>query len=272
MTADRIPAARRDQGVERHHPRRDPPVIAVRLRIAPRRDQQAAIELGDVEDRHAVALIIFIALAALEQRIGLQGALVQKRDMARIDAALDRLEEVALLQALRDIALLGRHQRPFEARRGGLQFRRPHIGPDDAATLEAGIGFELDPAAHPGFFGLGGQVGALAVHVVFPTVIGAAQPALLVPPEPERDAAMGAELVDQPDPVLAVAEGNEPLAQELDAHRRTIRRRKLVRAQGREPIAPHQISHRGARGDFGQLFVFSLGCGHSVTCKIRDLG
>ncbi len=127
-----------------------------------------------------------------------------------------------------------------------------------AAALDAGIGFQLDAAAHAGLFGLGRQIDALTGDVVFPAVIGAAQPAFLVAAEPQRDAAMGAEFVDEADAVFGIAEGDELLAQQLHPHRRTIRRRQLVGAQRRKPVAPHEIAHRRARAHFGQnLIVFA---------------
>jgi len=81
-------------------------------------------------------------------------------------------------------------------------------------------------------------------------MIGAAQPALLVAAEPQRDAAMRAELVDEADAILAVAKGDQRLAEQLHPHRRAIRRRELVGAERGKPIAPHQIAHRRAGGHF----------------------
>ena len=49
-------------------------------------------------------------------------------------------------------------------------------------------------------------VNAGAVDGEFPAVIDAAQPALLVAPEPQRGAAMGTMFVDEPDLAGAVAE------------------------------------------------------------------
>jgi hypothetical protein len=65
--------------------------------------------------------------------------------------------------------------------------------------------------------------------VELPAVIDAAQAALLVAPEIERHAAMRAELLDQPDAALGVAEGDELLTHQFDAHRRTIRFTDLTR-------------------------------------------
>src|ERR1700691_2935263 len=106
--------------------------------------------------------------------------------MTRSDSALHRLEVVALLHALRNEAALGRDLGPFERRQLGLQFGRTHIGPDDAAMLGARIAFELDALPHAGLFRLGREIDALPGDVVFPAVIGAAQTAFLVAPEPQR--------------------------------------------------------------------------------------
>ena len=64
--------------------------------------------------------------------------------MAGIDAALHRLQPVAVLQPLRGEGLLRRHAGEFEFRQAGLMFRRPHIGPQHAATLHQRIGAQLD--------------------------------------------------------------------------------------------------------------------------------
>ena len=66
-------------------------------------------------------------------------------------------------------------------------------------------------------------IDAVAFDVEFPAVIDAAQPAFLVAPEEQRDAAMRAEFVDQADAAVAVAERDEILAEQSDAHRRAVR-------------------------------------------------
>ena len=96
---------------------------------------------------------------------------------------------------------------------------------------------------------------ALAGHVEFPAVIGAAQAALLVAAEPQRDAAMGAELVDQAVAALAVAERNEPLGQELHPHRRAVVFRQFLGEQRRRPIAAEQLPHRRPRSGLGDEIV-----------------
>ena len=83
------------------------------------------------------------------------------------------------------------------------------------------------------------HVDAVAVDVELPAVIDAAQPAFLVAPEEQRGAAMRAVFVDQTDAALAVAERHEVLAEQPDAHRRTIRLRR-----SRATAAPESNSAR----------------------------
>src|SRR5512132_1867328 len=115
-----------------------------------------------------------------------------------------------------------RHPRPFEARKRRLELRPAHIDPDDVAQLDARVGRQLDLSAKAARLGFGGDLGALTRDVVFPAVIGAAQSILLVASEPERYAAMGAELVDHPHAPLRVAKRQQPFRENLDAHRRSI--------------------------------------------------
>jgi len=89
-------------------------------------------------------------------------------------------------------------------------------------------------------------------------VIDAAQPAFLVAPEKERHAAMRTILLDQPDAPLGVAEGDEFLAHQFDAHRRAVRFGDLARQAGGDPIAPHRIAHRRSGAGTGDQVVFFL--------------
>ena len=142
---------------------------------------------------------------------------------------------------------------PVEPGQRGLPALGAHIGPDDAALLVGGIGLHLDLVAE--LARLVHLLDALAGDVVFPAVIDAAQPVLLVAAEPQRRAAMRAELVDHADLAVGGAEGDEVLAQEPHADRRAIRLRQLPRQQRRNPIAAHGLAHRRPGADPGQTLV-----------------
>src|ERR1700685_2100773 len=153
----------------------------------------AALALDHFEARVGLAGE-FGTLADME-RIAAQIVAVQEGDMHRIDAALERRLPVALLRAVGYEAVRAGRGGPFEIRRRRFLRPRAHIDPDHVAHLGARIRRELDLAAEAAFGWLGWHLDALAGDVVFPAVIGAAQPVLLVAAEPQRHAAMGAELV-----------------------------------------------------------------------------
>ena len=71
---------------------------------------------------------------------------MQERDVAGIDAALHRLQPVALLQALGDEGLLGRDGGEFPFRQRRLLIGRAHIGPQHRPALHQRVGLELDLA------------------------------------------------------------------------------------------------------------------------------
>src|SRR6185437_9615836 len=86
----------------------------------------------------------------------------------------------------------------------------------------------------------------------FPAVIRAAQAAFLVLAEPQRDAAMGAELLDEADAALRIAERHQLLAEQPHAHRRTVRLLELASEQRRHPVAAEQVAHERAGTGLGQ--------------------
>src|SRR5262249_39058484 len=101
----------------------------------------------------------------------------------------------------------------------------------------------------------------LAGDVVLPAVIRAAQAALLVPAEPEGDAPVRAELVDEAITPPGVAERQEPLRQELDPHRRAVVVGKLLREKHRLPVATEELPHGRPWTRLGQQLV-DLGAQH----------
>src|SRR3981081_4910191 len=101
-------------------------------------------------------------------------------------------------------------------------------------------------------------VDAGAGPVELPAVIDAAQAALLVAPKIERYAAMRAIFLDEADAPLGVAEGDELLPHQFDAHRRTVRLADLTRQAGRDPITPHRIAPRASGARSGEQCVLFL--------------
>src|SRR5262245_51187836 len=111
---------------------------------------------------------------------------MQPGDVARIDAALHRLQPIAFLEALGDEALLGLHRREFPFRQWRLMLGRSHIGPQHAAALDQRIGAELDLARKAALLRLGGNLDALAAHIELPAMVRTADAAFLVAAEPQR--------------------------------------------------------------------------------------
>ena len=261
MGVERVVAVGRHHRVPGHDPLGDAPVVVAVLGVAARGDEQAAGGFHDLELRLLVALVVR-ALGVAVQRIGVHVVAVQERDVARIDAALHRLQVVALLQPLAVVAMRGRQHRPFELRQRRLQLGRPHVGPEDPAALDQRIGLQLDLLAEAALGRLRRHLDALAGVVVFPAVIGAAQPVVLVAPEPQRHAAMRAELVGQREAALGVAPRQQPLGQELDPHRRAFVLRQFLGVHRRDPVAAEHLAHRragaGLRGE-GVLVRFEHG-------------
>ena len=262
-------AARRDHGEARHHPLGDPPIIMSGLGVAARADIEAAGALDDLEIGLRVGEIVLVALGALEQRIGIEIAAVQEGDVAGIDAALHRLQPVGFLQPLRDEALLARHGGEFPFRQRRLLVRRAHIGPQHAAALDQRIGGELDLLGEAALLRLRRHIHALAGHVVFPAVIGAAQAAFLVAAEPQRHAAVGAELVDQSVAALRVAERQQPFRQKLHPHRRAVVLGQLLGEQRGDPVAAEQPAHGRARSGLRQQIILFFPQ-HQALLGLRD--
>src|SRR4029077_18544359 len=94
------------------------------------------------------------------------------------------------------------------------------------------------------------------VHVELPVVIEAAQPALLVARVDERGAPVRAVFVEHADASFRVAEHDEILAEQPYALGRTVRLRDFLRQAGRDPVAAHDLAHRGIALDPAEQIVF----------------
>ena len=186
--------------------------------------------------------------------VGDQGA-VEDRHVRRVDAAFERLQPTALLDDFRDMAVAGWHPGEGERWRWRHLLSRPHKGPHDAAQLEGRVVLDVDLVGEAVFAGLVHLIDTVAVNVVFPAVVDAAQAALFVPAEPQRDAAVRAELVEQADPPLGVTEGNESFAEGLYSDWLSVRLCQLAFQQDRHPVAPQHLAHRRSRSRPGDQLV-----------------
>src|SRR6476661_6003030 len=86
-------------------------------------------------------------------------------------------------------------------------------------------------------------------------MVGTAQAVFFIAPEPERNAAMGAEFVHHAYSSLRVAECDQSLRHQLEANRGTIRLGQLLRMECRSPVAPEQIANGRSRAGPGQEIV-----------------
>src|SRR6185436_3172108 len=77
--------------------------------------------------------------------------------------------------------------------------------------------------------------------------------------EPERDSAMRAELVDEPDAALGVAESHQRLAEKLHPHRRAIGLGQLPGVEGWYPVPSEKVAHDRAGTGLRQGVVLFLG-------------
>src|SRR5205823_2639804 len=81
---------------------------------------------------------------------------------------------------------------------------------------------------------------------------------LLVAAEIEVSAAVRAVWLDDADPAVAVAEGEQVLSQDLDLLGRPVALGQFLRQQCRHPEAAQQLAHRRASAAAGQELVVGL--------------
>ena len=220
MTAQRVVAKRRDQREPWEQPLRHPPVVRVRLAVAPAVQRQAEGVVLDLEDHVAVGLDVFIGLRALMHRIVVDLVAVHVGDVAGVDAAFHRLKVVAFLQPLRDKHVAVGQRAPFDLRRRRLLLLRPHIGPHDAGALDAWVSLDAHGLAR---LRRRRHIDALAVARELQPVIGATNAVLFIAAEEQRGAAMRAELVDQANLAVGVTKRQELFAEDLNPHLRSVR-------------------------------------------------
>src|SRR6266705_5867476 len=166
------------------------------------------------------------------------------------------MRPIALLQSLRHIAVRRWQNAELQLRDAfGHALLRPEVRPHDLAELAGGIGLDGDRVVIAGTGRYVGQVDALAVHVVLPAVIDAADTAVFVAAEEKVRAAVRAVRLDQPYPAFRVAKGDQVLAHQFDADRRAVGLGNFTRERNRLPEAPEILAHRSAGIRAGEQLV-----------------
>ena len=162
---------------------------------------------------------------------------------------------------------------PPQTRTAAVRARdRLHVHPDHVARFprleRANRRPRSDPFRH--FPSQRGHVQAVALVVELPAVIGAADTAILHPPEKEVRAPMRAGRLDDADAAPRVPKSDEVLAEELDALRRTVGFRQLPRQQRGHPIRAENVPHRRAGPGLGQSRVIfrRKHSGPPATCAV----
>src|SRR5262245_21551442 len=142
---------------------------------------------------------------------------MQPHDVRRIDAAFEDLKVVRFLKKQSINAMLIGNAQKFKVGQFRWSFRQPHVGPDDAAALDAKITGVLHLLHELLRWRYIGHIDTLAVGRILPGVIGAAQPVCFDAPEVKRREPVWAVSADEPDGAGPGAEQNQIFAEELDA-------------------------------------------------------
>ncbi len=262
----------RREGVVGHQELGDAPVEIGRIGLARAADHQPGLvaqdaELGPRIVAYPAHAIVGLRLIAERRRAAVDGERfllvlgqhgMQEREVGGVDAALQALHPVAVLPFLGDVALRRRHQPHLELRQLGHRLARAHIDPDHVAPFARRIGEQLDRVLVGGFRRRGRQVDAVAVDVELPAMEGAAQAALLVAAVIEVGAAMRAVRLDDADPAVGGAEGQQLLAQDPDLLGRAVALGQFLGQQRRHPEAAQQLAHRRGGAALRQKFVVRL--------------
>src|SRR5665213_1687427 len=91
-----------------------------------------------------------------------------------VEAALERLQPVALCVRLRNLTMRRRSARHLIARERLAIFGRAHVRPDETAAFPGGIALDRDLRLEKRIGRLRRHIDARAVTIEFPTVIDAA--------------------------------------------------------------------------------------------------
>jgi hypothetical protein len=198
-------------------------------------------------------------------------AVVQNTDVGGVQVRLEPLHEVHV---------------PDLAERVGMRLRQSHEFIVGELRLFVGRA-EVDPhqaPAHPGRIDRRAQlprhrrlrqvrhVQDIAVDVEFPAVEDAPQPVAFAARQGQRDAAVHAVFLEQPELALAVAPQQEVLAHHPHANRGRVGLGGLMLQEHRHPEPPQQVAHRRARTDPRQIVVlFFVHRAPLLACGSRGL-
>ena len=213
--------------------------------------------LADVDLRRLVQHRIGRGVVRVHLR-GIDAPGVQKAQMRGVDVAFERLQPIALAVGQGDVSIVRiGGDRGLDLRKRRRLGALAHVDEHHAAALGGLVGLGLHAG---GIFVLVRQIGlieAIAVDVELPAVIAAAKAVILVAAEEQRRQAVRAEMIKDADPAGRVAECDQLLAQQHQAHLRAVGL-KLRRQAGRNPELPHELAHRRVAADARQELV--LGC------------
>src|SRR5262245_34165470 len=230
------------------------PVSVPGLRLAIAGVLRAPGRLGQMVLRRPIGYGVEQRLV-LRQIVGIDVAGVQEPEVRGVDFALERLQVVAIAQHEADADFALRHVENFELRQGRRLALRSHVDPDHAGALQhlIGLGLHLLLEARRRQTG---HVEAVAGNIEFPTVIDAAQAALFVAAQKQRGAAVRAAMIHHADATGAVAKGDQLLAKQQQANRRTVAH-EFGRKRRRHPITAHQLPHDCARANARQFHTLA---------------
>src|SRR5579863_6614954 len=141
---------------------------------------------------------------------------MEQADMRGVEIAFDRLQPIAPALDETDLDLLGGREAGLERRQCRRTRAVAHIDPDDAIALGCQISLGVDLVLEMLALRNIRHVEAVAVDIVFPAVIDAANAILFVAAVKERGATMRAALIHHADAARAIAKGDELLAEQQD--------------------------------------------------------
>src|SRR6516162_581054 len=201
----------------------------------------------------AIHHLIFGRAIGESRILAVRQATVQETEVRCIDLALQGLEIIGLPLHAPDAPLFVIQLERLEAGKLGRGLPRPHIDPDESRTFPNIVGLRLDAVVRGQWTRQVRCVDTVACHVELPTMIDAANTVMLVAAKEKRRAAMRAFLIHDTDTTRRIAEGDQLLVEKFESQWGPIRR-KFRRHQRRNPVLPHELTHRRSRTNPGQDF------------------